>query len=48
MKTEIKIGDTKVKVDTAVTLAQDNDIVWLSKVQAIQLRNFLNQLELGE
>jgi len=53
METEIKTltiaEDIKVRrTASGVRINQDKDSIWLSEQEAIQLRNFLNQLNLGE
>ena len=49
METEINLldFDAEFKGD-GVMLRQGSDMIWLDTSEAIQLRNFLNQLELGE
>jgi len=48
METEIILGDVTVTLQDRLTITQDSDIVWMNITEAIQLRNFLNQLNLGE
>ena len=49
MKTEIKLldFDAEFKGD-GVMFRQGSDMIWLDKSEAIQLRNFLNQLNLDD
>ena len=49
METEINLLDFDATFsEDGIMLRQGPDLIWLNIDEAIKLRNFLNQLELGE
>lgn len=49
METEINLLDFDAEFrGDGIMLRQGSDMIWLDKSEALQLRNFLNQLNLGE
>lgn len=49
METEVNINDFNINAqDGGIMMRQQGDLIWLNDDEAIQLRDFLNQLNLGD